>query len=666
MAKGKSLLEQFEEQDKVNMAGKKSLLDQFEEQDKPSQPVAEIPPTLEESLGFNTAYDVAGAAQKVLAPIAKLQTVPTALVMGTLSGGPSQGLSAAKNELTSWNPTPEGSMSSYLGKIDSLSKPIMDTPIQDVNQGQTLKAGAKLWAEQNFPNAYNFAKRVSPADILGTAADTMTGHLLGKAINPLTRGAAGHVKNVAYTKAVDNAEKAIERMSSLTSSAAEEASNSLKTKKAAMTALDYGLSDKLTNPVELQKALNGSSDVVYDKLKGKKVARESLGIIQGLTDDVNGLADKSSETVGKINIKNIENSIFEELNQNLGDPNSGATWNENTAKITRSKINNFFKTTPFDIEDIRNEIQNGNTESALQMHEDLIRQNNRNFKGLVKLKRAAADKVYEINKNPEIYGVEGATDKAIFKSIWNNIDSHINSYAGTDINVAELVKKNSDLSDLLHLKDITSKARLKSLSKLSLPEMAVGAVAGGAIGQAVGHPIAGALTYPAVRAAGRIGETSIPSYLARPQMAVSEMAGRLSKNPQASQNIASFAAGSKASLPSQLINYQIPRNSKEILANKDMVIAKIAQMSNNPDMVQSFTNVLYDHPDLLNQALPALVVQFPTMFDRDKYDRIDNKILDPMMKQKALKDLQNDLTIGVREKAARAKMLNETGVLSGY
>lgn len=119
----------------------------------------------------------------------------------------------------------------------------------------------------------------------------------------------------------------------------------------------------------------------------------------------------------------------------------------------------------------------------------------------------------------------------------------------------------------------------------------------------------------------------------------------------------------KYSLPMQLVKFQIPRNSNEIMANKDAVIAKIAQMSNNPEIVDMLKDAVIDHPEKLPKVLPALILKYPDLFEPDDYNRVDGKIFDPQLKQKALNDLQNNKTMSLKDRAFKAKRLQQEGIL---
>lgn len=119
----------------------------------------------------------------------------------------------------------------------------------------------------------------------------------------------------------------------------------------------------------------------------------------------------------------------------------------------------------------------------------------------------------------------------------------------------------------------------------------------------------------------------------------------------------------KYPLPLQLVEYQIPRNSEAILANKDVFLAKIAQMSNDTNLTAMFKDALESHPEKLPKVLPALVLKFPDLFEDDDYNRVDGKIFDPTLKQKALTDIRNSRKYSTREKAQISKRLEVEGIL---
>ena len=115
-------------------------------------------------------------------------------------------------------------------------------------------------------------------------------------------------------------------------------------------------------------------------------------------------------------------------------------------------------------------------------------------------------------------------------------------------------------------------------------------------------------------------------------------------------------------LVENLADYQIPRDSNEILSNPKLAIAKVAQVTNNPKIVNMLSEALTDHPEKLETVLPVLVMQYPNLFESDIYNRVNGKILDPMVRQKAYQDVNNS-GLSNTEKAILKDGLNRDGSL---
>ena len=126
-----------------------------------------------------------------------------------------------------------------------------------------------------------------------------------------------------------------------------------------------------------------------------------------------------------------------------------------------------------------------------------------------------------------------------------------------------------------------------------------------------------------------------------------------------SHEIAKYAV---PSLVRHLSDFAIPRNSDQILQNKDAVIDKVAQATNNHGVVATLNDALNRYPEKLKTILPALVMQYPNLFEPDVYGRVDNKILDPRLIQKAYQDVGNS-GLSNTEKAILKDGLNRDGTL---
>lgn len=121
-------------------------------------------------------------------------------------------------------------------------------------------------------------------------------------------------------------------------------------------------------------------------------------------------------------------------------------------------------------------------------------------------------------------------------------------------------------------------------------------------------------------------------------------------------------------LVQNLADYQIPRDSDEILANPKVVLAKLAQVTNDPKIIGMVKEVVDSHPERLQDILGPLTIQFPNIFESDPYSRINGKIAhpDPMIRQqlihKAYQDVNNSGLTNT-EKALLKDGLNRDGSL---
>jgi hypothetical protein len=124
-------------------------------------------------------------------------------------------------------------------------------------------------------------------------------------------------------------------------------------------------------------------------------------------------------------------------------------------------------------------------------------------------------------------------------------------------------------------------------------------------------------------------------------------------------NDSQFIDRSPQSIPEKLIMKRLPRSSEEILANKDLVLLKVAQQM--PEIFDTFQDVFNHDPSYVSATLPALVKMAPHMFEVDAYDRVDGKILDPAKRQLAIKDTNIRKDLLKSQKAEIISKLNQTG-----
>ncbi len=246
-----------------------------------------------------------------------------------------------------------------------------------------------------------------------------------------------------------------------------------------------------------------------------------------------------------------------------------------------------------------------------------------------------------------------------------------------DNDVGQFILANSELSDLLTAKDITAGAKTNNMLGASLAEAAMMAGGGLAVGDALGHPIVGASIgggLGAARSLSRDMGSQLPSRIANVQQAAADYL-------RPSQGLKSLSpltsAGVVANIPDMqqqmlmrrgvvenLADYEIPRTAREILANRQTVLAKIAQATNDPNIVNVLGDALNKHPDKLSAIMPSLIMnpQFQNIFRANKYQTwVDGKILDPMERQKAYNEVNNRADLSNTQKIMLQDGLNRDG-----
>lgn len=453
-------------------------------------------------------------------------------------------------------------------------------------------------------------------------------------------------------RAIKNTEKALVRISDKSPNDTSELLNKNKLDSVSRTMQEKGLIKYITNPKRLKEKLEGISvNKEGARFPGK---RSPVKVTRGLLDEVGGELGQSIKDMGgdmalpKQVLADDISGKLREMNESIS---SGSAFSELDDLKTRKTVDGIIKTTV------------GKPHLTVQ--------------DLVDLKRAAQEYIYEINKS-QASDVQGSKNlKNIYQTIADTVDDTLNSFAVSD-KVAEpsaglkFLKKNQEYSDLVTLKDIVKDSNYNALKELVPADMLPGMMVAGGAGAAGGmNPAVAAGGYAAARGiVGSMGDAA-PSWTARAQNALDTgLPGKAQNYFNKARVPGVMMRGVQGNpgrepqaLPFQLIEYQIPRDSEAILANKDVVLAKIAQMSNDPNLTAMFKDALETHPEKLTKVLPALVLKFPDLFEDDDYNRVDGKIFDPMLRQKALTDIRNSRKYSTREKAQLSKRLEMEGIL---
>jgi len=113
-----------------------------------------------------------------------------------------------------------------------------------------------------------------------------------------------------------------------------------------------------------------------------------------------------------------------------------------------------------------------------------------------------------------------------------------------------------------------------------------------------------------------------------------------------------------------IVQYEIPRSVQEILAQKDLVMAKIQSEVQDPQvlmMAQQMLDGLQKNPESVKPVLGQLANMMPQIFVKDKYNRFDGIV--PMdMRPVAIEDIkQSDVSPAI--KAQKINLLHNRGQL---
>jgi competence protein ComGF len=107
-----------------------------------------------------------------------------------------------------------------------------------------------------------------------------------------------------------------------------------------------------------------------------------------------------------------------------------------------------------------------------------------------------------------------------------------------------------------------------------------------------------------------------------------------------------------------MIRTPLPRSTDEILQKKDFVLEKIRLQA--PNLYPHAAEIIKNQPEMLDEFLAGAIVKFPFIFEKDKYNRVNGKIIDPMLQEKARKDITRKQGISNTEKVAMYHRLNIT------
>lgn len=575
-------------------------------------------------------YDIAAPVAKGLSVLEK--PLSTSMAVGKtigkgineLAGVTDEGLSGVidplKQELMSGIfPAPENTISSGLRDLGIGTDPLLEGVLPESVKAQ-------------FPKASSVIEGVAPVDIADMAMSGAYGAKIPKASGSKLSDMKIGDNDIAKSALIRGSQRDIKFVGDL------KESGKLDT-LASKVISDPALRKRLSNPDKMVEYLQGVTRETTDKLTG---ARSRKKLIPGKLDES---GQKLSESIKKIS-KDLEDKKLLFDTQQFTDGVVKEIMEE-SEKIGSGKS--------FDPEKIRLEVEKYTKSKKPKTLAD-VDKNRVPYADLVEIKRGAANNVFEM-KRAGFANVDNPTfAESVAQKVWSKADNEINNIAES-FDDFDVIKNNNEFSDYQKIrelyanKDIANKY-IPSLLEDILPM----AVIGGGAAAVTGSPYMGMIAaggYPMARSGASGLAKEFPSMALNSRMGYIEPSLRLGSVVKPSFASATLAAT------------QIPRNTSDIIAMKDQFIAKIAMETNTPEGKQLFDEVvriMETNPAQIEQLLPALMTNYPNMFVTDPYNRINNKISDPVLKQKAIKDIVNKEGSAL-EKARKTQMLINQDIL---
>ena len=535
------------------------------------------------------------------------------LGQGTIEGIKAGARQVGK-EFSQWEPTPESSVGYQLQK-------------HGIGQDSIInKLPSSI--EEQFPKASEKIKNATYGDVAGLGADIALAHNAPSV-------PVGNVFSKITSKLDDmaslNRETALTRLSNVTGDLANESANKAKTQIIGDTISKYGLTPLLKNEPALKEAIGGKYAPVVNEL-GETVSKKvTPGLIDELHDHAVAGGEFISNKLSPINAQELADSVYNKMSMKFADPSSGANWSAEIGQDLEKKIDNIIKAKEYP---------------------------DRSFGDLIKLKKSVADMYYDRMNKPELYSAEGAMPKAVYKQIWDEIDNKISSLAQTDPETKAFVQTNTDLSRMMDANNMLSGAKREAMQRLSLPEVAVGTLAGYGVGSMVGQGPTGAIIGGMYRGAAPLARTmeeKIPSYVAGTQ---EYLANKI--RPTTSLPIPTVTGDINILTPDKaktIKDYKLPRSYDEMKAELPLVKQKLGHEMGMQNAELAISHMLAS-PQEFNDKFPLLEQQMPQIFKYDRYRRVNGIIFDPMLKQLAEKEILNTPSSNTEKMMKQYQLLN--------
>jgi hypothetical protein len=117
--------------------------------------------------------------------------------------------------------------------------------------------------------------------------------------------------------------------------------------------------------------------------------------------------------------------------------------------------------------------------------------------------------------------------------------------------------------------------------------------------------------------------------------------------------------------PMQVAKMKLPRSTKGLLENKELVIAKLAMNNVPDDLIKTVSHALNNNPAAVEKLGGMVVSMFPGLFEDSKYALFDGKLVNPQEAALVNKDVKKDEKLTSIQKAKIRSRVNDKGEYIG-
>lgn len=267
------------------------------------------------------------------------------------------------------------------------------------------------------------------------------------------------------------------------------------------------------------------------------------------------------------------------------------------------------------------------------------------------LKKMSQEDVKNFSKSLSELGDNEELARITARKLKQLVEDGVNDQKFGKLNSAQhdFLTVSDDLKNKIRSLELAAPAT-ENVNKTSLLERGIDGLSGGSQGRldraatkewyenAIPKPVRAVIPYAAEEAPGAIF---------RQRFEGQSPSGNW-RNPSGVENI-----------PEELIRTPLPRNTQSLMEKKSFVLAKVAQMM--PEMYEAVKDTFDHEPERLGEVAQVLSQKMPHVFERDKYNRYDGRIISEKDKALAIKDTMLRKDISSIEQSKIITKLNQTG-----